>query len=283
MATETDSKTGCLGMVILVLICSGIYSMCSSPPQKVPAVTAVSTQAPTVIDNTKLSDEEQKQRIIFQEIYRAVKNARDKKSKDAAFSFAILETAKTQNLTKDEVFAILEKGVSNDWPTGGSTPVSQISPSTEKAGNGLMQFDPNTGKWVAASEQPERQLSDPNRRPMPIEVIAENWWNKRTNVNRVGISQILNEYKSNEVAADEKYKDRKVQVTGIINSIGKDLLGTMYVTLGTGQQFELYFFQAMFDDEYKSQIVSLRKGDKITVVCRVTGLIINVLAEECEL
>lgn len=36
-------------------------------------------------------------------------------------------------------------------------------------------------------------------------------------------------YKANEVAADARYKDKTIAVTGDVESIGKDLIGSPYV------------------------------------------------------
>jgi hypothetical protein len=47
----------------------------------------------------------------------------------------------------------------------------------------------------------------------------------------VSSSELYSAYNSNEVAADEQYKDKQVKVTGEVESIGKDLMDTMYVSL----------------------------------------------------
>ena len=39
--------------------------------------------------------------------------------------------------------------------------------------------------------------------------------------------------------------------------------------------------QAFFDDSMKRQLGTLKKGSQLTVVCRVDGLMMNVLAKEC--
>lgn len=98
---------------------------------------------------------------------------------------------------------------------------------------------------------------------------------------QVGIGQILSDYKGNEVAADNRYKGRLIQVTGAVGDIKKDFTDNLYVTLGTGAMYELPTVQAFFDDSMNQQLGNLRKGQKLTVVCRVKGLMMNVLAEDC--
>ena len=110
--------------------------------------------------------------------------------------------------------------------------------------------------------------------PSPITAPVEQ-------VMQVNIRDILSEYEGNEVGADNKYKGNIIQVTGIISSIKKDIMDNLYVTLGTGAQFQIPEIQAFFDDSMNNQLGQLRKGSKLTVVCRVDGLMINVIAKDC--
>ncbi len=98
---------------------------------------------------------------------------------------------------------------------------------------------------------------------------------------QVNIRDILSAYKGNEVGADNTYKGNIIQVTGIIDSVKKDVMNNLYVTIGTGAQFEIPVIQAFFDDSMNNQLGQLRKGSRLTVVCRVEGLMMNVLAKDC--
>ena len=89
-------------------------------------------------------------------------------------------------------------------------------------------------------------------------------------IKQVNITDILSAYKGN-----------LVQVTGVISRIKKDILGKLYVTLGIGAQFEVPEFQEFFDDSMNTQLGQLRNGSRITVICRVDGLMMNVLAKDC--
>lgn len=98
---------------------------------------------------------------------------------------------------------------------------------------------------------------------------------------QVDIRQLLGDYKGNEVAADNRYKGNLVEVTGIVGDIKKDIMDNLYVTLGTGKQFEIPQVQAFFDDSMNNQLGSLRQGQRLTVVCTIKGLMMNVLGEDC--
>lgn len=98
---------------------------------------------------------------------------------------------------------------------------------------------------------------------------------------QVGIGEILGSYTDNEVAADNKYKGKLVQVTGIVSDIKKDLLDDLYVAIGTGAPIEIPQFQAFFDKSKNSELAALQRGQQITVTCRVEGLMFNVLGRKC--
>ena len=94
---------------------------------------------------------------------------------------------------------------------------------------------------------------------------------------------LVADYEANEVAADQKYKDRTLQVTGVINAIGKDLLSDMYVVLDGGQEFGLWHVQCMFPDSEEQYLAHLQKGQSLTVTGRCEGKLGGVLLRECEI
>lgn len=87
-------------------------------------------------------------------------------------------------------------------------------------------------------------------------------------------------YKANEVAADKKYKDRLLDVTGRVDSISKGIGGGIYITLDSGQQFDFRSVQAFPSDEYENKAAKLNKGAKITIHGRCDGLMGNVMIKE---
>jgi hypothetical protein len=97
----------------------------------------------------------------------------------------------------------------------------------------------------------------------------------------VRIGEILSAYKANEVGADNRYKGKLIRTTGVIDSVKKDIMDNLYVTIGTGASFEIPQVQAFFDDSMNNQLGQLQKGTKLTVVCRVDGLMMNVIGKEC--
>ena len=99
----------------------------------------------------------------------------------------------------------------------------------------------------------------------------------------VSASDLLEDYEANEVAADQRYKDRQLIVTGKIDTIGKDILDSMYVTLESGKEFGITSVQCMFDDSNAASLAQLRKGATVTVSGTCNGKLGNVLLRDCSL
>ena len=91
---------------------------------------------------------------------------------------------------------------------------------------------------------------------------------------------LLKDYKDNEVAADQKYKGKVIQVTGTVDEIKKDIMDQIYVTGGTGAEFEIPQAQCFFDDSATAKAAALKKGQKVTIKGRVDGLMLNVLIKD---
>lgn len=97
----------------------------------------------------------------------------------------------------------------------------------------------------------------------------------------VELKTLLADYKDNEVRADGLYKGKRLRVAGTVGDVKKDLLGGMYVTVGTGKQFEIPTVQCMLEDDQVAKASALKKGGKVTVVGEATGLMMNVLLKPC--
>lgn len=87
-------------------------------------------------------------------------------------------------------------------------------------------------------------------------------------------STLVREYDGNEVAADMRYKGKRLQLSGVVDDIGKDFMGTIYVTLMSSHDFRSV--QIYFSDAHANRVANLRQGSQITVVGKCTGLMGNV-------
>lgn len=104
---------------------------------------------------------------------------------------------------------------------------------------------------------------------------------KTAEAKTVALSTLLDDYKDNEVRADELYKGAFVTTTGKVGDVKKDIMDNMFVTVGTGKRFEIPEVQCTLTPDNKSKAANLSKGDSVTVKGKVSGLMMNVQLEDC--
>jgi len=78
------------------------------------------------------------------------------------------------------------------------------------------------------------------------------------------VSDLLAEFEANEVAADAKYGDKIVRLTGVVDTIDKDVFGTPHVRLTTGSFFGSGV-DCYFRDDAEPDLAQLSKGQTATV------------------
>jgi len=101
------------------------------------------------------------------------------------------------------------------------------------------------------SKTTSTQAGAPSEEVKPIAVTAQ---------------EVFTDFKANTVAAEEKYKGKKLLLTGTVKDIGKDIMDDPYVTFVVGGQFEIVGVQAFFTDQEESKLSSLKKGQKVTIL-----------------
>ena len=100
---------------------------------------------------------------------------------------------------------------------------------------------------------------------------------------KISAVQLSQEYNDNQVSADQSYKGKLIEVSGIIDSIGKDILDEPYVTL-KGIETSFFGIQCMFNKSKEDKLANLVKGQTITLTGKVSGeLIGNVIVRDCDL
>ncbi len=79
----------------------------------------------------------------------------------------------------------------------------------------------------------------------------------------VGIAQIIHEFSNNKVACYEKYANKNVEVTGVVNEVGLDFDNTPYVDLSDGTAYTFDIVRCRFMDS--SSVASLNRGEMVTI------------------
>jgi hypothetical protein len=98
----------------------------------------------------------------------------------------------------------------------------------------------------------------------------------------VTAAKLMADYEANEVAADAQYKGKLVDVTGTIESIGKDILDAPYVALRTNE-YSFPVVQCMFERSEQAQLASLSKDTRITLRGRVSSKLGNIIVRDCSI
>ncbi|MES1921283.1 hypothetical protein MHBO_002833 [Bonamia ostreae] len=113
--------------------------------------------------------------------------------------------------------------------------------------------------------------------------LSNNKANKQEEIIKVHALTLEQEYNDNEVAADQKYKDKWVYVFGTVQDIGK-ILNKSYITLeGKETTLSLSSAQCSFKGKNSEPIGSINKGDKVIVYGKCTGKVLcSVMFDDCQ-
>lgn len=96
------------------------------------------------------------------------------------------------------------------------------------------------------------------------------------------LRQLLAIYEDNELKGDGAYKDKLVRVTGKVGDVKNDIIGDPFITVGTGRgALEIPVVQCSLSESEKTKAANLTKGQSVTVRGRVSGLMMNVLFDDC--
>jgi hypothetical protein len=85
--------------------------------------------------------------------------------------------------------------------------------------------------------------------------------------------QLFLDYHRNEVAADQKYRGRRLLVTGVVTSVNKDFTDKVYLMLGTSTMF--MGVHAILEPSEVARAGELSKGKEVTVLCSGGTMIVG--------
>lgn len=96
--------------------------------------------------------------------------------------------------------------------------------------------------------------------------------------------QLYTEYEANKVAAESKYNNKVVTITGPIQRIGRELAGRAYLVIGGSSGLGLDGVQCLFPEGQESAISQLSGGQSVTAKGKVSGQFVgNVVVDLCKL
>ena len=128
----------------------------------------------------------------------------------------------------------------------------------------LVAMANNRGRQERAVAPAVPVVSEPSPRPEPT---------PSETAMSVNASALWDDYHANEVAADEQYKGRMLLVDGVVASIDKNFLDNIVLRLKSSNPFMTTM--ATMKDSEKRAAMSLRKGQRVRVLCRGGTMIVG--------
>jgi hypothetical protein len=92
---------------------------------------------------------------------------------------------------------------------------------------------------------------------------------------KVSAEALRKAYATNQVSADQQYEDKLVEISGTVDTIGKDILDEAYITFETKEQYAFDKVQCMFSASEENSIANFKKGQSIVVHGKVSGVVIS--------
>lgn len=99
----------------------------------------------------------------------------------------------------------------------------------------------------------------------------------------IGSDYLLNLYHDNEFSADRTFNGKWLKVSGAINSLGRTITGSPYLTLAGKNDVTISLVLCSFSREQEGELSIVHPGEKITVHGKCNGMSLgNVLIDDCE-
>jgi len=92
---------------------------------------------------------------------------------------------------------------------------------------------------------------------------------------------LMDAYAADEIAADLKYKDKIVVLTGRVLTKGKDVMGRLYVSYNVGRLTRSV--ECFFAPRYARDVSDVNSGRDLTIRGRVEGMTGNVVVRGCRI
>ena len=100
----------------------------------------------------------------------------------------------------------------------------------------------------------------------------------------ITVEELYSAYSVDEVAADEKFTDKILKVTGVVDRITvNDVHNIYYIILASDEKKEQWNVRCTFDKKYGPQLNRLTTGQTVTAQGKYDGYKVNILMRDCVL
>ncbi|ECQ7794926.1 hypothetical protein F0Z64_17815, partial [Salmonella enterica] len=101
-----------------------------------------------------------------------------------------------------------------------------------------------------------------------------------TKLTPLTVKSIAKDFENNEITAIEKYKNKPVRIKGVVKKIGLDALGRGVITVSGSNSFSGNLVASV--NKKSDWVRETSKGDKIDLICDISGYIMLNVAATCE-
>lgn len=122
--------------------------------------------------------------------------------------------------------------------------------------------------WLAQPSEP----SGPPSEPAPV-----------TPAFHLTATDLIAEYRDNEVAADMKFRGKILEVSGEVEKIAKDIAGTPYVELRRAGRYSIIGVRGYFPSSEEAALSNLASDKWLKITCVGAGMAIDVILRDCRL
>ena len=161
-------------------------------------------------------------------------------------------------------------------------------PEPEREVEPVPESKPEPEPESILESEPEPVLES-QREPIPepereVEPMPESKLEPELVAMELTVEELLSAYATDEVAADTKFANKLLRVTGVVAMIDvKDMLDTHYIRLTRAERNLLQSVRCMFDKKHAPVLQQLVIGQTVTVQGIYNGSIIEIRMMDCVL
>ena len=149
-------------------------------------------------------------------------------------------------------------------------PEPKAIPELEAEPEGIQEPEPEPMSELEPVSEVERELQ-----PQPEQT---------TSALEVTVEELLSAYKEDGAAADARFMNKILKVTGLVNRIElEDFLDFSYITLTGTEKSLLQNVRCIFDKKYGPELSQLTTGQRVAVQGKYDGSMINLRMRDCVL
>ena len=142
---------------------------------------------------------------------------------------------------------------------------------------------PKTYRQLKEQELDKQKAPEPQPQPEPPPE-PEPKSESTPAVTGLTVEELYSAYSADEVAADTRFTNKTLTVTGVVARITvNDVRDVYYIILASAEKKEQWNVRCTFDKKYGPQLNRLTAGQTVTAQGKYNGYKVNILMKDCVL